>query len=345
VRKSSEAPRSSSDSACRTIFSMSLAALGRSCSSPAASPTTVKHISKSCFARASAYALARLPRAIPFGFPVRPLVGELVFQNSKGKLLRPRNTAQSIDRFCANGVVSGGAHGAIGHRLRRESLRGSPEARPDRHAVGSQHQSGSKPSAIGNSSRRKQQRLWRTLRQIIRDFGDKRQRRAGRSVAASFRALCHDGVGSGIERLVHMPQGLHLADQLGLGVMNLGRAKGCGSPKERNTQYGERFNTSSSACGARSSAQVMKPTPNLRPSTSLSSCARSGSPPSAPAYPPPRIPRPPASETAATKRPPATSAIGADSIGWRIPNCSVNRVFTTAVLSRNPRAALGLKSA
>src|SRR2546430_13153956 len=43
----------------------------------------------------------------------------------------------------------------------------------------------------------------------------------------------------------------------------------------------------------------MKPTPNLRPSTSLSSCARSGSPPSAPAYPPPRIPRPPASETAA----------------------------------------------
>src|SRR5207249_4300622 len=200
VRKSSEAPRSSSDSACRTIFSMSLAALGRSCSSPAASPTTVKHISKSCFARASAYALARLPRAIPFGFPVRPLVGELVFQNSKGKLLRPRNTAQSIDRFCANGVVSGGAH-----------------------AVGSQHHSGSKPSAIGNSSRRKQQRLWRTLRQIIRDFGDKRQRRAGRSVAASFRALCHDGVGSGIERLVHMPQGLHLADQLGLGVMNLGR--------------------------------------------------------------------------------------------------------------------------
>src|SRR6266576_3211180 len=43
---------------------MSLAALGRSCSGPAASPTTVKHISKSCFVRASAYALARLPRAL-----------------------------------------------------------------------------------------------------------------------------------------------------------------------------------------------------------------------------------------------------------------------------------------
>src|SRR5207253_8541272 len=105
---------------------------------------------------------------------------------------------------------------------------------------------------------------WRTLRQITRDFGDKRQRRAGRSVAASFRALCHDGVGSGIERLVHMPQGLHLADQLGLGVMNLGRAKGCGSPKERNTQYGERFNTSSSACGARPSARSEEHTSELQ---------------------------------------------------------------------------------
>src|ERR1700746_1250869 len=62
AQKSSEAPLFNNDSACRTIFSRRLAALGRSCSSPVASPTTVKYLSKSCFARASAYARARLPR-------------------------------------------------------------------------------------------------------------------------------------------------------------------------------------------------------------------------------------------------------------------------------------------
>ena len=54
VRKSSEAPRFNNDSAWVTIPSMMLAALGRSCSKPAASPTTVRYISKSCCLRASA---------------------------------------------------------------------------------------------------------------------------------------------------------------------------------------------------------------------------------------------------------------------------------------------------
>ena len=54
ARRSSDAPRFSKDSAWVTIPSMMLAALGRSCSSPVASPTTVKYISKSCFLRASA---------------------------------------------------------------------------------------------------------------------------------------------------------------------------------------------------------------------------------------------------------------------------------------------------
>ena len=44
-------------------------------------------------------------------------------------------------------------------------------------------------------------------------------------MAASFRALRDDGVGSRVERLADVPQTLHLADQLGPRVADLFRVR------------------------------------------------------------------------------------------------------------------------
>src|SRR5205823_6679883 len=111
-----------------------------------------------------------------------------------------------INRFRANRFIARSPRRAVGHRLRRQRLRGSPEARAHQCAVGSQHQSSGETTAIGDTARGEQQRLWRALCQKVPNLGDKRQRRAIRAMASCFGALRNDGVSPGVERLLGMPR-------------------------------------------------------------------------------------------------------------------------------------------
>ena len=80
-----------------------------------------------------------------------------------------------------------------------------------------------------------------------------------------------------------------------------------------------------------SNAHAIKPMPNGRPAPEAifaSAAICSG----VVAAPTPIIPKPPAAETAAARRPPATPAIGADTIGAVNPNRSVSSVLVVSVL-------------